>query len=271
MIAIIGFKRDNSRDLSQLLSIIFVNMQEYLKVLGFNGKEIRIYLALLENGEQPASFISKKLSMPKATALFILHRLRDHGYLRMRKKEKTEYFFADPSDLERAKSGELEKESEALKHLIPLLKETKNPLTSPPKLSFFEGVASCKVAYGKLLESTTEILEFATHEDLAEKFGEKWMDKFIATRAKRKIFIRSICHDTPFDRYLVPLDKKQQRATKFISEKNGKMFSCIDIYEDKLLILNLSSDAFGILIENSAIVETMKTIHRLAWNSKEAK
>lgn len=244
---------------------------EYLKTIGFQDKEIRCFLALLELGEQPASVIAKKLGIPKATVLFILHRLRDRGVISMRKKEKTEYFYADPKDLEQSKTHELKEVSLALHELMPLLKELKNPLSSPPKLSFFEGVSACKKAYAALLESTTEILEFATHEDLAEKFGEKWMDEFIKTRAKRKIFIRSICHDTPFDRYLHPLDKKQQRATKFISEKTGKMFSCIDIYEDKLLILNLSHDAFGILIENAAIVETMKTIHRLAWNSRDAK
>lgn len=242
-----------------------------LRTLGFEEKESSCYLALLELGEQPASVIAKKLGIPKATALYTLHQLRDRGVVSMRKKEKTEYFYADTKELEKSKTHELEETSSALHKLIPLLKELKNPLTSPPKLSFFEGISACKKAYAALLQSTTEILEFATHEDLAEKFGEEWMNDFIATRARKKIFIRSICHDTPFDRYLKPLDKKQERATKFISTKTGKMFSCIDIYEDKLLILNLSHDAFGILIENASIVETMKTIHRLAWKSRDAR
>lgn len=158
--------------------------------------------------------------------------------------------------------------SHTLEKLIPLLQEYRHPLTSPPKVSFFEGANACKQAYARLLESTTEVLEFATHEDLVHTFGKEWMDDFIRERSKKKIFIRSICHDTPFDRYLRPLDRKQCRATKFIGKKTGKMYSCIALYEDKLLLLNLSADAFGIFIENAAIVETMKTIHRLTWKSR---
>lgn len=243
-------------------------MKELLLRLGWKEKEVQCYLALLEFGQQPASVISKKLKMPKATVLFVLHRLCERGYLNMRKREKTEYFYADPKDFEIAKHAELQAETKIMEHVVPLLREYKNPLTSPPKTSFFEGTEGCKQAYARLLHSSTEILEFATHEDLVDKFGKEWMDDFIKERTVKKIFIKSICHDTPFDRYLQPFDRKQERSTKFVSDRDGKMYSCIDIYEDKLLLLNLGSDAFGILIENSAIVETMKTIHRIAWASK---
>lgn len=243
-------------------------MEELLKKLGWKEKEIQCYLALLEFGQQPASVISKKVRIPKATVLFVFHRLVERGYVRMRKRTKTEYFYAEPKDLKSAKQRELNETNETLDEVVPLLKEFKNPLSSPPKVSFFEGVQACKQAYAQLLESSTEILEFATHEDLVDKFGKKWMAGFIKKRAKRNIFIRSICHDTPMDRYLRPLDKKQVRETKFIPKKTGKMYSCLALYEDKLLMLNLGADAFGILIENAALVETIKTIHRTAWSSQ---
>lgn len=244
-------------------------MKELLENLGWKDKEIHCYLCLLELGQQPASVLAKKLKMPKATVLFVLHRLNERGYIQRNKRGKTEYFFADPKDLELAKKTEVESQLSSLSKLVPLLQEYKNPLTSPPKMQFFEGVSACKQAYADLLNSSTPILEFATHDDLAEKFGEKWMDDFVKTRAKKKIFIHSLCHDTETDRKLEKLDKKHQRATKFIPESSGKMYSCIALYEDKLLMLNLSTDAFGILIQNAAIVESMKTIHGLAWNSKD--
>lgn len=36
----------------------------------------------------------------------------------------------------------------------------------------------------------------------------------------------------------------------------------------KVLLLNLYQDAFAILIENSQVAETLKTIHRIAWGNK---
>jgi sugar-specific transcriptional regulator TrmB len=244
-------------------------MEELLRKLGWKDKEIRCYLALLEYGEQPASVLAKKLKMPKATVLFVLHRLQERAYLNMRKKAKTEYFYADPKKLQKAYAQRMNEKQSALDEVVPLLQEFKNPLSSPPKTSFFEGVEACKQAYAQVLESKTDVMEFATHDDLVEKFGKKWMDNFIKKRIKNGVYLESICHDSPLDRALRPLDKKHHRATKFIPEKTGNMYSCIVLYEDKLLMMNLSTDAFGILVENSAIVETMKTIHRIAWSSRK--
>jgi sugar-specific transcriptional regulator TrmB len=244
-------------------------MNELLKKLGWKDKEIHCYLSLLEFGEQAASVIAKKLKMPKATVLFVLHRLCERGFLSMRKKGTTEYFYADPKVLKKAYEQKMREQQSTLEQVFPLLEEFKNPLTSPPKTSFFEGVEACKNAYAQVLESTSDVMEFATHDDLVEKFGKKWMDDFIKKRIKNEIYLESICHDSPLDRALRPLDKEHNRATKFIPEKTGNMYSCIVMYEDKLLMMNLSNDAFGILIENSAIVETMKTIHRIAWSSRK--
>ncbi len=244
-------------------------MEELLKKLEWKDKEIRCYLALLELGEQAASVLAKKLSMPKATVLFVLHRLHEKDFLNMRKKGSTEYFYADPKKLQKSYARQMTEKQSTLDQVLPLLQEFKNPLTSPPKVSFFEGVEACKKAYSQVLDSKTEVMEFATHDDLVDKFGKKWMDDFIKKRIANDIYLESICHDSPLDRALRPLDKKHHRATKFIPEKTGNMYSCIALYEDKLLMLNLSNDAFGILIENSAIVETMKTIHRIAWSSRK--
>lgn len=243
-------------------------MEDLLIHLGWKEKEVRCYLCLLQNGQQPASVISKKTAIPKATVLFVLHNLNKKGYLQMKKKGNTEYFFADPKDLERAKSQEINKQQQLLSDVLPLLSAHQHPDVNPPKLSFFEGKEACKNAYSRILESKTEVHEFATHEDLEDSFGNKWMDHFIKERSRKKIFMKSICHDSPRDRELQPLDKEQERSTRFFPKKKGKMFSCLVIFDDKLLILNLGKEAFGILIENAAIVETMRTIHSLAWNSR---
>ncbi len=243
-------------------------IKELLQQLGWKEKEITCYLALLELGQQPASTLSKRLKIPKATVLFILHRLVERGYVTMNKKGKTEYFYGDPQQLQQRKNREILEAQKSLEELIPLLKEFRHPLSARPQTSFFEGVDACKKAYSQLLSSESEILEFATHDDLADKFGEKWMDDFLEERTKKKIHIRSICYDTPKDRELEPLDKAQCRKTKFVPEKTGMMYSCMAMWEDKLLMLNLGSDCFGILIESAAIVETMKTIHALSWNSR---
>ncbi len=239
-------------------------MLENLLTLGFNEKEAKVYLALLEFGAQPASVIAKKTKMPKATVLFLFDRLVQWGVITKSKKGRTQVFYADPADLKRAKKKEMEEQEEALKKTLPLLKEFKNPFSSPPKISFFEGLEGCQKAYRLILESESkEVREFATHDDL-EKMGAPFMQEFIRERAKRKVFMQDVCKDSPTHRYYKKRDKKDFRQSLLYPKKMGELYSSIAVFDDKVLLLNLHHDAFGILIENHEVAETLKTLHKLA-------
>lgn len=245
------------------MSTILDDMREILLKLGFNEKEVRVYLALLEFSAQPASVIAKKVKMPKATVLFLFNRLVERGYITKSKKGRAQVFYADPTDLKRAKKKELDEQEEALKKAIPLLKEFKNPFSSPPKTTFFEGVEGCQKAYRLILESEgKEVREFATHDDL-EKMGAEFMRDFIDERAKKKVFMKDVCKDSPTHRYYKKRDKKDQRDSYMYPKKMGELYSSIAVFDDKVLVMNLHRDAFAILIENHEVAETLKTIHKL--------
>lgn len=240
-------------------------MKNILKKLGFTSKETDVYLALLEFGTQPASNIAKKTGYPKSTVLFLFDSLLKKVYIRKSNKGKTQYFYADPLDLKKAKKQQIKNEEEALQEAIPLLEEFKTPFSSEPKVTFYEGVEWCKKAYSMLLESSTEILEFGAHGDLAEKFGENFMSDFISKRAKNKILLKAISKKDPIHKKLGKFDKKHLREMKFYPSEKGDLYSSIAIFEDKVLLLNLYQDAFAILIQNKEVAETLKTIHKMQW------
>lgn len=238
-------------------------MLEKLLRLGFTEKEARVYLALLEFGSQPASVISKKTGYPKATVLFLFDHLFKKGYINRSQKGRVFYFYADPKELEKEKNKEHTEEQKALHDVLPLLREFKNPFSSPPKILFFEGLDGCRKAYSLLLESKTEIYEFAAHHDLIN-MGEDFMKHFVKERARRKIFINVIAQNSKLHSYFHKRDKTQQRKLKLFPPKIGDLYSSIDVFENKVLLLNLYHDAFAILIENKEVAETIKTIHHLA-------
>lgn len=238
-------------------------MNEELKKLGFNEKEVRVYLALLEFGSQAASVIAKKTGYPKATVLFICDRLVKRGYVRRSPKGRTHYFYAEPKDLAEAKSAQIAQEKSALDKVVPLLNEFKNPFSSPPKLTFFEGLDGCRKAYSLLLNSTTEINEFGVHTDLL-KLGENFMNDFIKKRRKKRIFLTAVCMRDEFHNSFQKRDKKDYRKIIMYPPSFGTLYSSIAVFENKILLLNLYRDAFGILIENSEVAETIRTIHKLA-------
>lgn len=240
-------------------------MIEQLIQLGFTTKEAKVYLALLEFGTQPASVIAKKTSYPKSTVLFLFEGLLKRGFIRKSRRGRVQYFYADPDELYQQKKSELQIQQEQLETTVPLLKEFKNPFTSPPKLQFFEGVVGCRKAYSLLLESKTEICEFAAHTDLI-KMGVEFMEKFVVERSRRKILIRTVSKISPINKDFLKKNKKQHRELFLYDPKIGELYSSIDVFEDKVLLLNLYHDAFAILIENKEVAETLKTIHRLVWS-----
>jgi sugar-specific transcriptional regulator TrmB len=242
------------------------HLEQKLLMLGFSEKEAKVYLALLEFGLQPASVIGRKTNIPRPTVLFLFERLLRIGYIRQAQRGKVRYFYADLEDLQKQKTADLEQTGKNLVHALTLLREFKNPFTTQPRVTFFEGVDGCRKAYALLLESETEILEFSAHEDL-ERMGKEFMKHFIKERARRKIFIYDVSKDSLLNRSFKKLDKKQQRHLKLYDPSLGNLFSSINVYEDKVLLLNLHQDAFAILIQSYAVSETLKTIHRLAFNS----
>ncbi len=243
-----------------------MQLRDQLQNLGFNPKEAEVYMALLEFGTQPASVIAKKTKIPRPTVHFLFKELLEKGFIRKSQRGRTQYFFADPKDLEKAKKAEMKQVEETLKTALPLLKEFKNPFSSQPKVTFFEGLDGCRRAYSLLLESQTEILEFAPHDDLL-KMGEDFMNDFMEERARRKIFIKPICPRNKTHLHYEKLNKKQHREMRMFDPNVGHIYSSITIFENKVLLLNLHQDAFAILIENAEVAETLKTLHGMLWAS----
>lgn len=240
-------------------------MQELLKQLGFNEKEIKVYLSLIELGTKPASLISKKIKLPKSTTLFILNKLYKSNFIKRTQKGKTQYFHADPNDLQKAFEQQHQNEKSALQKAIPLLQELKNPYSSEPKLTFFEGIEGCKKIYKSILESKTEVLEFGAHNDLVTKFGEKFMEEFMDGRAKNQVHLRAISKKDQIHQKISKNNKKHLRKLKFFNPEKGNFYSSIAIFDDKVLLLNLYHDAFAILIENPEVTKTLTTIFEICW------
>lgn len=239
-------------------------LEKQLIDLGFSDKEAKAYLALLEYGTQPASVIARKTGFPKATVLFLFENLVRKGYVRRSQKGRVLYFYSDPRDLDQEKNKELSSQQQILQKLIPLLSEFKNPFTSPPKVLFFEGLDGCRKAYLGLLESETPIYEFCAHNDL-ERMGVDFMKDFIHERAKRKIMLYAITENTKMHASYQPKNKSQRRDMRMFPSNIGTFFSSISIFDNKVLLLNLHHDMFGISIESKEFSETLKTIHHLAW------
>jgi len=243
-------------------------MKKLLIALGFSEKEAEVYLALLEIGSSSAAVIAKRTNQAKSTVLFFLDKMIQKGYVIRSQRGRVQYFHADPKLLQQQKQKELETTQSKLSDLLPLLEEIKNPYSTPPKIVFREGVENCKKAYLEILESDTEVLEFGSYGDLESKFGQKFMSEFIQGRIKNDVEVKVIGKVEGSAKKVKSRDKKEKRTVRFFPEHCGPIHSAVNIFNNKVLLLNVSSDAYAITIENQEFYETLKSLHELIWKQQ---
>lgn len=256
-------------DILKPSTVITDRMNEYLQKLGFSEKETMVYLALVELGMQAGSTIARATNLSKSTVLFLLDNLSRQGIVQKSHRGKIQYYFADTKDLIRIEEKKREERDNALEKVLPLLNEIQSPFSAVPKVTFFEGIEGCKKAYWNLLESQTEILEFGVHEDLVAKFGEEFMNSFIEERIKRKLFLRALAQESSVEKELRKFDNIQWREIRLFSNEFGRLYSSIAVFEEKVLLLNLFRDAFGILIKNTEFSHTMRTLFEVQWRASK--
>lgn len=235
-------------------------MIQELQKLGFNEKEVQVYLYLIEYGISPASEVSRHISIPKSTVNFIADNLWKRGILKKSFQSKTGYYEADIDMLEESVLTDALQKQNTLRDILPVLKEKSKNTISKPKITFFDGVDNCKQTYLELLKVQEVFFEFGAHEDLENAFGKDFMQEFINSRVKNKIFCDSIGTGGDVEESLQKKDAEHNRKLKVFTGNYGKIYSSITIYDNKVLILNLRWVYTGVLIENTDFAETMKAI-----------
>jgi len=238
-------------------------MKDALITLGLNDKQVQVFEYLVEYGISPASEIAKAIHIPKSTVNFLADTLWQQGYLKKSFRGKTGFFEVDTAHFKESVNTHLTKQQEALEIVIPELENKLKFTSDKPKITFLEWVESCQQAYLELLKQDV-FYELGAHADLENAFGKKFMDDFIAQRVKSGVFCDSIWTTGEIENALQQLDSIQNRDLKiFERDKYGRISSSIAIYNDKVLILNLSRLPIGVLIQNPQFAQTMKTIYMI--------
>lgn len=230
--------------------------------LGLDEKEASVYLACLElNGADNAD-IAKKTKLNRITNYEVLKRLEKHGAVGSYKRRGAKHFLAvDPRIL-----LQQTKEKVAIAEgLLPQLVALTNNLERKPKIYFFEGLEGIKNIYNDSLQSGQEILTFTNPADLENILGG-FMDKYYQERLKRKIRVRGM---TPDDKSGVEAKlqgPKVMRQVRLFDSKKYFINNEVMIYGDKVAIYS-SKDQIGVVIQSQQIVDTVKNIWQMVWDS----
>jgi sugar-specific transcriptional regulator TrmB len=243
-------------------------LTQCLAQLGLTDKHIRFYRASLLLGIAPLMEIAKKSRLQRSTAYIIAAELVAMGLIHEdHRTYKKQFVAAEPETLLRkleAKHRHIGRSALAFKDVLPELRAAHQATTTRPRVRTFEGRPGLVAVWKDILNEQQEILLWTNQETEGQVFGADTHAAFIRERLLKRIPIRVLAVNNPEGAELLPGDNSSMRHTKLLPP-NVTFTSETYIYGNKIAVLDIGKDIFGVITENEQIAASQRAIFELMW------
>jgi len=240
-------------------------LQKNLVQLGLTEKEAKVYLALLELGQESVQHIAQKSEINRATTYFILDSLMKQGLASKVEKDKTTFFSPEPPqqliNILKKQEAEIKQKVENFKTMLPELHGVYNLAENKPVVRFFEGKEGLKTIQEDFLKTNDKQIEsISSLDDVERVFSNSEKEEYGRKRREKKILAKCIyvskgeaINDDDYSvRFRVPEEKFPLTAD-------------ITLYDNKVAIASLRGNLSGVIIENAEIAKTLRSVFKLAF------
>jgi HTH-type transcriptional regulator, sugar sensing transcriptional regulator len=241
-----------------------------LAQLGLNGKEIRIYLALLPLGSAPASVLGKKTNIVRSTAKYTCDQLQRKKLVSVGNKNGTDWYTAEPPKkifllLEEQKRLLVQKTA-AAERILSELEHLHHPESTMPKVQFFEGIEGLIDLYENILKINSPIDSFEDKGDMVEFFPEYvpvWVAKRVALKIPNRVISPS---DNPYN-----ISNPEKFIEGHLLDRNKYPFTGdIKITGDCVAICSFQKNhPVGIFIQHQDIANNFRLIFEQLWEQSK--
>ena len=251
-----------------------------LEKSGFSDKEASVYVALLELGGAFPSRIAEYCGLKRATTYNVLLTLSIRGVINeIEKRNKLFYQIEKPEKISRYAQGQISRAEDALdntKKIIPEIESLYNSLKDHPSVSYYEGTEGLLSIYEDMISGKKpyEMLAFSKADDFVNFLSAEFLKKFVSKKVEIGITTRGLIPDTPENRnfsetYFGKTPEKFWPKRKYIKPENFPLSGEIIMYSDsKIAIINFNNNQMtGIVVDDRALHQMMRTIFELSWNS----
>jgi sugar-specific transcriptional regulator TrmB len=241
--------------------------QKQLIELGFNPKEARVYLALLELGPSTTAEIARKARINRTTGYDILETLAGNGLVNLVGETKVQKYAAEnPAKVLKYlenKINEAKQQLNSARSLLPQLLSIYST-KEKPKVKFYEGIEGMQEAFEDTLSAKNEIIGYAVGEDIFKALTEKYVRNYFKRRMAKNISARFIAPDTPETRAVAINDATELRTTIMVPKEKFYFSIEMDIYNNKIMMASWR-EKFALIIESEEITNAQRKIFELAW------
>lgn len=243
--------------------------------LGLSDKEARVYLASLELGPSTVQAVAQKAGVNRATTYVVIDSLMEMGLMSTYEKIKKTFFTAEAPErlLEYLNDQErgIKKKIDLLKKTMPELQSISNNISNKPKVKYFEGIESLRSVQDEYISSLSPkdtiytFLPFDNYEgsylkDQGHLAGEE--------RKAKKIKMAIIYTSKKGRQYeYEERSKKLLKNCLYIPYDKYPFEGGIDIYSNKIFMVNYKGRTGGVVIENKTLADTLAVFFKLLWNN----
>lgn len=244
-----------------VVTLIIMRPDSILKQIGFNNKEAKIYLSLLELGEANLKQISDLSGIPRTSLYDLMASMLSRGFVDVYKKKNRKIYVAvSPERLLSLSTYNLEN----FEKNIQAFKELAHSEHRMPKIKFFEGTSGIKIIFKEILKDKKPLLAATSIQDM-ERIVHESFGNFIKERIEQNLPVKLLTNHSPQSEKLKKKDPEELRQTRFVP-RDYSFNTANYIFGNKTAILSLEQKpVIGILIEDSAITKTQRMYFELIW------
>lgn len=245
-----------------------MDVVQILKKLGFDEKEIRVYLILLSLGPSPVRKIAQATGINRGTTYDILKHLMKQGLVVYHHKEKHQYFFAeDPLKLEQHLEGRLEEMQRLRGHIqtiIPELQSMYNRGGGKPVARYYESHHGVKAILQDVLAtmSKEKQKEYYVYSSAnLRDFLHKSFPQFTRERIRRGIAVKVIALGEGGKE-----DKLSER--KWLTKEAGSpAYTLLFGSKTAHIALDSADTPLGVVVEDINVARTHQLIFEKLWST----
>lgn len=247
-------------------------MEKILKKLGLKDEEIEIFIFLLENNQQSAGVLAKKVGLSRPSVYGFLNKLKNKGLVIESQKNNIKVFSAvskeNIEDILDEEINLLEKSKIEIDKVFSNL--NKEQFSVAPKFQFFEGIEGVKqILKDMLLYRDINTKAYWPISLMVAILGQDFFIKFNKERIKRNIYTQAIWPenktlDIKKNTYL-GVGKDFKREIR-IAPKDIDFTMGYWIYQNKIAFLSSKKESFGFIVESKELIKTLSSQFDLIWN-----
>ena len=244
-------------------------IQPLLHAIGLTEKEALLYVTLLELGSTTAGKLALETKLKRGITYAALKKLMINGLVTETIRDKVSVFTpTHPRSLQallEKRLSEMHTHKVLLEDKLPALATQYKLHVGKPTVSFFQGRDGLTEVFKDIYAPKDEPVYGCV--DVAHTIPA--IDDYIAgtlipLRIKNGLEAITVIPDSVEGQELQKKDLKQLRSTSLIPSEGYPLPAEIDVYADKVAMLTFEKGDFtGVIIENKAIADTMRTLLRL--------